>query len=216
MFIGHFAVAFAAKKAAPSVSLGTLFIAVQLLDLIWPILVLAGIEHLEIAPGITAVTPLDFTHYPFSHSLLLSGVWAFVFGGIFGFVRRDYKIAAWLMLAVFSHWLLDLVSHRPDLPLYPGGDMRVGLGLWYSLPATMIVEGSLFAVAVWLYAKTTRTKDKIGTYAFGALVAFLVIAYIGNLFGPLPPNVKTIAISALSIWLLVAWAFWIDNHRMIQ
>ena len=213
MFIGHFAVALAAKRAAPEVSLGTLFLACQLADLVWPTLVLAGVESFRIAPGITAVTPLDFVRYPYSHSLLGMAVWGLLLAIVFFVLRRNAKGAAILLAVVLSHWLLDFVSHRPDLPLTLTGAERYGLGLWHSRVATIAVEGALFAACVWIYARSTRAVDRTGRWALVALIAFLALVYLANVFGPPPPSVVAVAWSAQAIWLLVAWGYWIDRHR---
>ena len=131
MFIGHYAVALAARRAVPEVSLGTLFIATQLADLVWPVLVLAGIERFEIRPGITAFTPLDFVHYPYSHSLVALLLWGAALGLVCMATGKVGKRSAIVVAAVVvSHWLLDFASHRPDMPLVPGDETRFGLGLW--------------------------------------------------------------------------------------
>ena len=214
MFIGHFAVAFAAKRAAPEVSLGTLFLAAQLADLVWPTLVMVGIERFEIRPGITAVTPLDFLHYPYSHSLLAMAGWALLLGLLHVAFRRNARAAAILVAVVLSHWLLDVASHRPDMPLTIGGDARLGLGLWNSLPATLVSESLLLGAGVAVYVRTTRALDRIGRWSLAAFTLFLVVVYLGNLFGPPPPSVLAVAWSAQAIWLLVAWGYWIDRHRV--
>ena len=214
MFIGHFAVAFAVKPLAPRTSLGTLFISAQFLDLLWPILLLLGLERVKVEPGITVVTPFDFEHYPISHSLLTTIIWAGLFGAGYYLVVRYDKGAMCVGLGVASHWVLDLVTHRPDLPIYPGGEQLVGLGLWNSLPGTLIVESALFAGAVLLYVRRSRPNDKAGQYALWSLVGFLILIYMGNMFGPTPPdNPRLIAISGVAMWLFVAWAFWVDRHR---
>jgi hypothetical protein len=213
VFIGHFAVAFAAKRAAPEVSLGTLFLAAQLADLVWPTLVLLGIESFAIRPGITAVTPLDFTRYPYSHSLVALAGWGLALAVLHFLSKRRLMAAVVIALVVLSHWLLDVASHRPDMPVTIGGPERLGLGLWNSLPATVAVEGALFAGCVWLYARTTRPVDRVGQWSFLALIGFLGLVYLGNIFGPPPPSVAAVAWSAQAIWLLVAWAYWIDRHR---
>lgn len=212
MFIGHFAMAFAAKKAVPRVSLGTLFAAAQLPDLIWPVLVLAGAEQVRIAPGITAVTPLDFVSYPYSHSLPFDLLWAALFAGVYSVVRHAPQARLWLALTVLSHWVLDVASHRPDMPLLPGGPM-LGLGLWHSRAATMIVEGALFAGALFVYSRVTVTRNRSGTIGLIALVALLLVVYLGAIFGPTPPSVEAIAWSGFAVWLLVAAAHWVDNRR---
>lgn len=214
MFIGHFAVAFAAKRAAPAVSLGTLFAAAQLADLVWPNLVLLGIERVEIAPGITAVTPLDFVSYPYSHSLLALLLWGALFAGIHWAVRRGRLLPALVIAGVVvSHWLLDVLSHRPDMPLAFGAGPLLGLGLWNSIPATVVVETALFAAGVALYARSTRPLDRIGSIGLWGLVGFLMLVYAANFMGPPPPSPQAVAWVAQSIWLLVLWGFWIDRHR---
>jgi hypothetical protein len=214
MFIGHFALAFAAKRVAPSISLGTLFLAVQLADLAWPTFVLLGVERVAVAPGITKVTPLDFVSYPYSHSLLALAIWAALFAGIHWAIRRRGGIVPWLLAAlVLSHWVLDAASHRPDMPLLIGGGPLVGLGLWNSIPATVVVETVLFIAGVALYARATRPLDRTGVYAFWGLVAFLLLVSVANLMGPPPPSAAAVAWVAQSIWLLVLWGYWIDRHR---
>ena len=213
MFLGHFAIGFAAKRYAPRASLGTLFLAAQFIDLLWPLLVLAGIERVRIAPGITVVTPLDFEHYPWSHSLLMVLVWGVLFAAVYFLIRRDRRASLVLGLAVVSHWVLDWLTHRPDLPLAPGAE-RVGLGLWNSFAGTVIVELGLFALGVYLYVRATRARDRIGSWALWSLVAFLAAIYAGNLFGAPPPDVMAIAWVGQAQWLLVAWGYWIDRHRV--
>ena len=214
MLIGHFAVAFAAKRAAPELSLGTLFLAAQLADLVWPALVMLGVESFEIRPGITVVTPLEFVHYPWSHSLAALAGWGVLLALVWLAVRRGTPMAAIVLVAVvLSHWVLDFVVHRPDLPLSVGGEARLGLGLWNSLAGTLVVEGGLFAVCVALYARATRARDRIGTWALWALVAFLVLIYAATLFGPPPPTPAAVPWAGHAMWLLVAWAYWVDRHR---
>ena len=213
MFAGHFGLGFGAKAAARRMSLGTLFLASQFIDLLWPALLLLGLETVRISPGITRVTPLDFTHYPISHSLLTVTAWALLFGVAYYLIRRCKRGAFVCALLVLSHWLLDALTHRPDLPLAPVSDLRVGLGLWNSLPAAIAVEIFLFTIGVMLYARATRASDRVGSIGFWALVAFLLVIYFGNTFGPPPPNVQTLAWTAHAQWLLVAWAYWLDRHR---
>jgi membrane-bound metal-dependent hydrolase YbcI (DUF457 family) len=214
VFIGHFAVAFAAKRAAPAVSLGTLFVAAQLADLAWPVLVLAGIERFEIRPGATAFTPLAFIHYPWSHSLVMLALWGALLGAGWMAMRRGGMREALVIAAVVaSHWVLDALTHRPDMPLAPGGGVKVGVGLWESIPATVAIEGMLFAICVGGYMHATQARDAIGHWALWALVAFLSLVYVASFMGPPPPSVEAVAWTALSMWLLVAWGYWIDAHR---
>jgi len=213
MFIGHFGIAFGAKKAAPGTSLGTLFLAAQFADLLWPTLLLVGLERVRIQPGITRVVPLDFVSYPISHSLALAIVWGVVFGLAYWVLRR-YAAGAYVVAAcVVSHWFLDLLVHRPDLPLMPTGGVKVGLGLWSSLPATLALEFFLFALGVLLYARATRAADRFGKYGLWGLAAFLALIYLGNVFGPPPPSEAAIAWAGEAQWLLVVFAYVLDRHR---
>jgi hypothetical protein len=216
MYIGHFALGFAAKKVAPKPSLGTLFLATQFIDLLWPLLLLLGWEQVLIEPGNTAVTPLHFTHYPYSHGFLAVLLWGVLIGGIYWVLKKDLKSALWLGVLVVGHWILDLLTHGPDLPLLPGLDTKVGLGLWNSLIGTLVVEGGLFVVGVYLYATTTQAKNRTGRWALWGLVAFFIFTYAGNLFSPPPPAVEPIAYIGLLQWLLIAWAYWIDRNRMVN
>ena len=214
MFIGHFGVGLATKKISPKPSLGTLFIAAQFIDLIWPFLILFGIEKVKIDPGNTAFTPLDFIYYPFSHSLIAAIFWALLFGLIYYLIRKNKKAAIVLALLVISHWILDLITHRPDLPLYPGSNIFLGLGLWNSIVGTVIVEGLIFLGGIYLYLKTTKAKNKVGTYALWGLFIFLIIIYVMNLTGSPPPDAKAIGYVGLSQWLIVLWGYWIDRNRI--
>lgn len=213
MFIAHFGVGFAAKKIAPKVSLGTLFLAAQFIDLLWPTLLLLGLESVRIQPGATVVTPLLFEHYPISHSLLAVIVWGALVASIHLWLKRSPREAVLLGVLVLSHWLLDLLVHQPDLPLMPGGEMRVGLHAWSSLPLTLMLEVSFFAAGVWLYARATRANDSKGRWGLYALVAFLALIYAGNLFGEPPPDAMAIAWVGQAQWLLVLWGYWLDRHR---
>jgi hypothetical protein len=213
MFLGHFGAALGSKPAARRVSLGTLFLAAELLDLIWPVFVLAGIETVSIEPGITRVVPFDFVSYPYSHSLAAAALWALLAGGIYGAVRKWARGAVVVGALVFSHWVLDFITHRPDLQIAPGLATRVGLGLWNSLPATLLAEAAVFLGGTAMYLRATRPGDRIGSWGTGALLVFLSGIYLGSLFGPPPPSPAVVAWSGLSLWLLVAWGYWVDRHR---
>jgi hypothetical protein len=210
MFLGHFAVALAAKKTSPRTSLGTLVLGAQLADILWPVFLLLGWERVQIAPGITRITPLDFLSYPYSHSLLAELLWAAALGGIYYAIRRNARGAIVLGLCVPSHWLLDFVSHRPDMPLLPGG-ARYGLGLWNHPAATILTEMALFAAGTAAYIGFFRLKDRTHRYALWSLLILLLALYFGSVFGPPPPDTNTLAISALAIWLTVPWAGWADR-----
>jgi hypothetical protein len=212
MFIGHHAVAFAAKAAAPRAGLGALFLATTWIDLIWPILLLLHVELVQIAPGNTRFTPLAFVYYPYTHSLLAVVLWAIGFAAAYFAYRRDRRAALVAGAVVLSHWVLDFIVPRPDLPLFLDR-MKVGLGLWNFVLATMVLELAMFAAGVALYLRVTRAKDRIGTWALAALIVFLLALYASVVLGPPPPSVRTLAIMGLVAWLLPLWAWWIDRHR---
>jgi SAM-dependent methyltransferase len=213
MFIGHFALGFASKRLAPRLPLAAAFVAAQFLDLLWPPLLLAGVESVRVEPGVTAVTPLDFVSYPYSHSLLMSAVWATLFALIILLMKRGRRAAVVAWLLVVSHWLLDFITHRPDLPLTPWGATRVGLGLWNSVAGTLAVELSLFIACVFVYARTTRARERGGAYYFAALVVVLLLVYAANLSGEPPRDPRVIAKAGLGMWLFVVWAWWVDRQR---
>lgn len=215
MFISHFAVGLSAKAARPTVSLGIFFLAAQLLDLLWPTFLLLGIETVEIEPGISVVTPLDFTSYPISHSLLMAIVWGVLFGTIYWLVSKNVVNALVLFVCVVSHWILDLIVHIPDLPLFPGNSPKVGFGLWNSFWATQIIEGILFTMGIFFYLRSTRAKSKTGVFSFWSLILFLLVIHVTNLFGPPPPSVNAIAWVGQAQWLIIAWGFWIDRNRVV-
>jgi hypothetical protein len=213
MFIGHFAVGFAAKKAAPKTSLATLIAAALWPDILWPVFVLTGIERVRIDPGNTTVTPLAFDYYPISHSFVADVGWATLLAAAY-FVTTKYRAGTvWIWIGGMSHWVLDFISHRPDIPIAPGMSASVGLGLWNSVAGTLIVEGGFFAAAVWLYAKATRAHDKVGAWGLWSFVALLSLLYLANLFGPPPPSVPAVAWSGIACLPLFLWVGWFDRHR---
>lgn len=213
MFIGHIAVAFAAKRVTPRVSLAMLLIAAQWADMLWPVLVAVGVEQVRIDPGNTAFTPLDFVSYPYSHSLMTLVIWGVLIGsayrGIAGGRRTFWMLAA----LVVSHWVLDYVTHRPDMPLYPGS-RKFGLGLWNSIPATIAIETAMYAGGLWIYARSTRARDAIGRWAFLSLASLLMVIYAANLLSPPPPSLDAIWMAAIvGAFVLTLWAWWADRHR---
>jgi hypothetical protein len=212
MFIGHHAAAFAARKFAPEISLGTLFAAAMWLDLLWPVLLLFGVERVVVDPGNTAFTPLDFVHYPYTHSLLAVAGWAVLGGLLYHLRHRSLRGSGVVGVVILSHWVLDFVTHRPDLPLWPGGP-RVGLGLWNSVPGTAIVESAFFIVALSLYLRATVARDRTGAIALWTLVVFVALIYAANLTSPPPPDAGAIAWVGLATWLFVPWGAWIERHR---
>ncbi len=213
MFIGHFGLGFAAKKVTQKPSLGTLFLAAQFIDLLWPIFLILGIEKVMVDPGNTVVTPLNFIHYPFSHSLIGVIFWTLIFGLVYYLLKKDIKNSLWLCILVLSHWILDLLTHTQDLPLFPWSEIKVGFGLWNSLLGTILVEGLIFVGGIYLYIKITHAKNRKGIWSLWSLIIFLIIIYISNLFGPAPPTAEPIAYLAFAQWLLIIWGYWIDRNR---
>ncbi|HVO73152.1 MAG TPA: metal-dependent hydrolase [Ignavibacteriaceae bacterium] len=213
MFLGHFALGLASKNIDKRPSLGTYFLAAQFLDLLWPIFLLLGIEHVVIDPGNTKFTPLNFVYYPFSHSLLGALIWSACFGIIYYLVKKNYKASILLGALVFSHWILDLFTHRPDLPLTFSNETKEGMGLWNSFWLSLTIESIIYAAGVYLYFKATKAQNKKGSILSWALFIFLAAVYILNAFGPPPPDEKSIAFAGLSLWLIVAWAYWGDKNR---
>jgi hypothetical protein len=212
MFIGHLALGLAAKRATPQLSLAVLFAAAQFADLLWPIFLAIGIEQVRIDPGNTAFTPLDFVSYPYSHSLAMLIVWGVVFGSLVaGWSRR--KVFGVIAALVVSHWVLDFITHRPDMPLYPGGP-QVGLGLWNSIPGTVAVEVPMYLAGLWVYYASTRPRDRVGRIGFGFFGAALLLLYVGNLFSPPPPSVTALWVAAIvGTVIILAAALWTDRHR---
>jgi hypothetical protein len=213
MFIGHFALGLAAKRAVPRVSLGVLFAASQLADLLWPVFLAIGLEQVRIDPGNTALTPLDFVSYPYSHSLILLVVWGAAMAFVCSPFARGRRVFAVITALVVSHWVLDFVTHRPDMPLYPGGQ-KFGLGLWNSIPATAAVEVPMFVAGLWLYTRVTRPRDATGRWAFGSLIVTLLLIYVANIFSPPPPSVAALtAVALIGGVLFTVWSGWADRHR---
>jgi len=216
MFLGHFGLGFGAKRLAPAVSLGTLFLGAQFVDLLWPTLLLLGWETVSVDPGNTVVTPLSFSHYPISHSLLMAVVWGLVLGAVYYALRKDRRGAVVVGGLVASHWVLDLLVHRPDLPVTMANEPLLGLGLWNNLGATLAVEALVFGLGVWMYVRSTAARDRTGTIALWSLIGFFVLIYAANLLGDPPPNSEAIAWVGQAQWLLVAWGYWVDRHRETQ
>jgi len=212
MFIGHFAVALGAKRYAPQTSLAVLVAAAQLADLLWPVFLALGLEHVRFNPDASPFLRLDFLDYPYSHSLVALIVWGVVLGTVYRAITRKTR-ALWIIAGlVVSHWVLDVATHNRDMPLYPGS-VKVGLGLWNSVPATLIVETIFYAIGLWIYVRTTRARDAIGRWAFAALAVFLVVAYVASL-GSLPPSLQALYLSALAgAAVLLLWCWWADEHR---
>ena len=217
MFIGHFAVGFAGKRLAPRASLAALFAAALFADILWPVLVAIGIERVRIVPGSTVVTPLEFVSYPWSHSLLMLGIW----GALIAIAYRSRPDGARTGLVlgglVLSHWALDFITHRPDMPAWPGGP-EMGLGLWNSVGGTMAVEIALFAAGLFIYVRATRARDHIGRWSLWSMSILLFAAFIFDSLDPsAPSSVQMLWISALvATALTLIWAWSVDRHREVR
>ena len=215
MFIGHFAVGFAAKRVAPKSSLAVLLAAPLLADLLWPMFLLLGIERVAVTPSTNPFLNLTFLSYPWSHSLVMGIVWAVLFAGIYYALTRYRPGAVMIAVGVVSHWVLDVITHRPDMPLSPWSSRLYGFGLWESVAATVIVESLMFIAGTVIYTRCTSARDKIGRYAWWGLVTFTTFGYVMSLLPAQPPPVPVIGWTALSLGILTAaWAWWADRHRI--
>ena len=215
MFIGHYAVGLAAKKFAPRTSLGVLIAAPILLDLLWPIFLLLGWEHVSIEPNRNPFLRLAFDSYSISHGLIAVVGWATLFAAIYFGIARYVTGAIVIWIGVVSHWLLDYVVHRPDLPLY-AGSRQFGLALWNHRGLVIAIELAMFVIAIWIYLRQTKAKDGIGKYLFWGFIVFLLAVYALAIFGPAPPSTNKLAIGTLLMWLLIPWAWWFDKHREVS
>ena len=214
MFVGHFAVAFAAKPAAPRVSLATLFVAAGLADILWIAFFVAGVEQVDIVPNLMKANSLDLVSIPFSHSLLMDAVWALLFAGAYFLARRDLRGAWIIAAAVLSHWVLDVATHRPDMQLVPWMETRLGLGLWNSPIGTLIVEGAIWLAAIAVYVRGTRPKGRAGRYGFWPVIAVLTFLWLGSLQGDPPPSLSAMAVfNTVFFMVLLAWAAWMNRAR---
>lgn len=213
MFIGHLAIGFAGKTAAPQMRIGTSIFAASLMDLLFPIFLIAGIEHVRIVPGITAVNPLSLDYYPWSHSLVSGLILAAVLGIVYYLFTKYRRGALWFGIAILSHWILDFISHIPDMPLWPGESPKVGLGLWNSVPATIAVEFSLFALCVFLYWRATTAKSIWGHVSLWLTVALLVFLYFAGFTAPPPPSADALKVIGFTGVLFVLMGYWMDRTR---
>jgi hypothetical protein len=216
MFIGHFGLGMALKKAAPSISLGTLFMAVQFVDLVWPTLLLLNLEQVEIHPELGGNKVLEFTNYPITHSLLMAIVWGVLFGTVYWLVKKDLRNSIIVALCVVSHWFIDLIVHFHDLPLFPGDSPKIGLGLWESVPGTLVLESLITIIGLVFYLRKTEPINKTGSIVFWILIALLIFVQASGLIGPPPGSVTELAWSAQFQWLFVLLAYWADHNRTIR
>ncbi len=235
--MGHFALGLAGKAIRPRVSLATWFVSVQLLDLLWPVFVLLGWEHVRIAPGDTRMTPLDFYDYPISHSLVGALCWSAAFALLYGLAAGArsaapgndhsgpdsgrvaggsaagrWQLAVLLGLGVLSHWVLDLLVHRPDLGIGPHGPY-VGFGLWNVPAVEVCLEAGMYIAGCALYLRATRPRDGVGRYATWLLLLALAAIWLTSTFGPPPPDTRILGWMGISLWLFILWAWWCDRHR---
>jgi membrane-bound metal-dependent hydrolase YbcI (DUF457 family) len=212
MFVGHLAAALGAARVERRVPLAAAVAATFALDLLWPMFLLAGVERVRIDPGNTAFTPLAFDHYPWSHSLAMAIAWGAV--AAVAARRLGARAAGVVCALVVSHWVLDLVTHRPDLPLWPGESPMMGLGLWHSIGGTLIVEGAMLAAGAIVYARGTRPRDGVGRWAFWTGLLVLAAIWAAQPWSAPPPSVRAIAVVGLAGGgLLPLWAAWVARHR---
>jgi hypothetical protein len=182
--------------------------------LLWGLLMVCGIEHVQFKPGIGPGNYFSASNILISHSLAMDVVWAALLSAVSYLTCRSPRAPLVILGLVLSHWILDWVSHRPDLPIAPGLNQHVGLGLWTSIPATVMVEGGLWASALIFYARASRPKGRAGSYAYWAGIVVLTIAWYNNIAGPPPRNPATAPLASLAFFsLAVLWAFWIDALR---
>lgn len=216
MFVGHYAASLALKKFQKRASLGILFLAVQFVDILFFPLVLLGIERINIVENFTESTHFQLVYMPFTHSLAASFAWAALAYAVFRWVIvRNRKVALVVGLAVFSHWIFDLVVHTPDLPLWSDDSMKLGLGLWNNAIATYALEAVLLVTALLLYIRSTTATSTIGKYGMIVFVGVLLLVNAVNIFGPMQGDSElNLAIAALvSYFLFAAIAFWLDGKR---
>jgi hypothetical protein len=215
MLIGHFALGLAAKRFTPRAPLGLLLLAPFLLDLVFPIFVLLGWEQIRVLPEEKGFLTLGLEHLPYSHSLMAAVGWALLLALPYFFWRRDGRGALVLAALVLSHWVLDTLTHRPDMAVLISGGPKLGLGLWNSLVGTFVVEGALFAFCLWLYVSSTRATRRSGDLALWGLIGLLVVSYLGFALGPPLPNGEAVAYLTLTSWVVPFWAQWVERHRAL-
>jgi len=179
-------------------------------------LLLVGIERVSIVPGATAFNPLVFDSYPWSHSLLLACIWGLCAAGIARWRGVAAGAAILIGAVVVSHWFLDYFSHAADMPLWPGKSPLLGLGLWNSVVATLLVEGALFLTGIVLYVRATRPVDRIGSWGFWSFIVVTTVMWASGPWSAPPPSPQFLAWFGLGAYLLVAWAGWVDRHRRTQ
>ena len=202
MLVGHLGVGLIGKRVEPKISLGTWILAVLLADLVCFPLLIAGVERFHGSVG----------DIPYSHSLLMDALWAGLFAAAY-FARRRYPRGAWLLFAaVLSHWVLDVISHRPDMQLAPGVGPVLGFGLWNSIPATLIVEGGFWLAAIVVYVRAGYPKNRAGIFVFWIGIALVTLAWYSNIHRGMDPDPVRAGVGGLIFFsLLVAWGYWVNR-----
>jgi hypothetical protein len=205
MFVGHYGVSFAMQPTARRVPLWVWFVAVQWLDVVWSLLVLLGVEKLRIVPGFTQANALDLYYMPFTHGLPGSILLSLIFGGIVGLFVAGHRLKTILLVsaASFSHWVLDLMVHTPDLPLY-GDSAKVGFGLWRNVALSLPLELAILMIGAFMYARGRQYKSAKGPYVFWGFVALLAVVQVGENFGPQPTSSQSMAIIAFIFYAVIA------------
>ena len=218
MFLGHYGVALALKRAEPKVSLGTLFLAVQLADLLWGAFLLLGWERARIVPGYTPVTPFEFLSYPISHSLVAAILWGVAAAALYySWPTRDtarhWQAAVLVGFAVFTHYPLDVLVHVPDLPLAGQNSPKLGLGLWNYPTWTMAAELLVFGAGLAVYVAFRSHRHPVRTPRLALVTLVLVGTYFASRYGPLPPNMTAVAVSDIAFVIVIAVvAAWADRR----
>src|SRR5580692_4896350 len=205
MFVGHYGVAFGAKPLTPIVPLWVYFIAVQWLDVVWSILVLFGVEKLRIVPGFTEANALDLYYMPYTHGLPGAIVLSLLLGAFVAAMVARQRGMAFLVVsaAAFSHWILDLIVHTADLPLYDNTD-KVGFGLWRHVALSFPLELAVLLIGAWFYARALPPAGRRGHIALRSFVVLLVLLQVYANFGPPPSSQTAMAIMALGLYVAVA------------
>lgn len=215
MFLGHYGLALGLKRAEPKVSLGTLFVAVQLADILWGIFLLLGWEHVRILPDDNPLLTLQFYDYPISHSLVAAIGWGLAAAAVYySWPTRDttrhWQAAALVGVAVASHWVLDLLVHLPDLPLAGNDSPKLGLGLWRHFGLSVALELVVLAAGLVLYVRRRSRRHPVRAARLALVVVTLVVVYLASLRAPPPPSAAAIGASdvgfLLVVSLLAAWA----------
>jgi len=216
MYVGHYAASLALKRFEKRASLGVLFLAVQLVDILFFPLVVLGVERLNIVENFTQSTHFELEYMPYTHSLVAFLVWSGLAYALFRWVIvKSHSVALVVALAVMSHWLLDVIVHTPDMPLWSDASLKLGLGLWNNAVITYALEAILLLAGLWLYLRATRASTRTGKYGMGIFVLVLLLVNVVNIFGPLQGDSKVVlAATTLATYLLfAAVAFWLDTKR---